>query len=137
MPLHVLNDRLWFPPVTEALEDGLLALGGDLNTERLLLSYQNGIFPWYEGDVPLWWCPDPRFVLFPDELKVSKSMQKLLRRKAFNFTINAAFEQVIHNCKIVKREGQAGTWITNEVEHAYIELHKKGFAHSAEVWLNN
>jgi leucyl/phenylalanyl-tRNA--protein transferase len=137
MPLYALNERLWFPPVDQSLEDGLLAIGGDLNTERLLLAYKNGIFPWYEGDVPLWWCPDPRFVLFPDELKVSKSMEKLLRRNAFEFTINKAFEQVIHYCKNIKREGQLGTWITNEVEQAYIELHKKGFAHSAEVWLDS
>jgi leucyl/phenylalanyl-tRNA--protein transferase len=137
MPLYALDNRLWFPPVDEALEDGLLAIGGDLSTERLLLAYKSGIFPWYEGDVPLWWCPHPRFVLFPYELKVSKSMQKLLRRNAFEFTINTSFEQVIHHCKNVHRTGQSGTWITNEVEQAYIELHKIGFAHSAEVWLNN
>jgi len=119
------------------LDDGLLAMGGDLSTERLLLAYKNGIFPWYEGDVPLWWCPDPRFVLFPDELKVSRSMRKLFRKNVFEFTINEAFEDVIHHCKNVKRVGQSGTWITDEVEQAYITLHKKGIAHSAEVWLNN
>lgn len=137
MPLHALDERLWFPPVEDALDDGLLAIGGDLSIERLLLAYRSGIFPWYEGDIPLWWCPDPRFVLFPQELKVSKSMQKLLRQQAFEFTINKAFAQVIHHCKNVKRIGQLGTWITDEVEKAYILLHKKGFAHSAEVWLNN
>jgi leucyl/phenylalanyl-tRNA--protein transferase len=137
MPLYALNERLWFPPVDQSLDDGLLAIGGDLSTERLLLAYKNGIFPWYEGDVPLWWCPDPRFVLFPYELNVSRSMQKLLRKNAFKFTVNNAFEQVIYHCKHVKRIGQSGTWITNEVEQAYIELHKKGLAHSAEVWLNN
>src|SRR3954453_913733 len=137
MPLYALNERLWFPPVDQSLDDGLLAIGGDLSTERLLLAYKNGIFPWYEGDVPLWWCPDPRFVLFPYELKVSRSMQKLLRKNAFKFTVNNAFEQVIYHCKHVNRIGQSGTWITNEVERAYVELHKKGFAHSAEVWLNN
>jgi len=137
MPLYALNDRLWFPPVEQSLDDGLLAIGGNLSTERLLLAYKNGIFPWYEGDVPLWWCPDPRFVLFPDELSISRSMKKLFRRNIFGFTINTAFEQVIHHCKIVKRFGQSGTWITNEVEEAYINFHKKGFAHSAEVWLNN
>ncbi|HXL54706.1 MAG TPA: leucyl/phenylalanyl-tRNA--protein transferase [Chitinophagaceae bacterium] len=137
MPLYALNDRLWFPSVNEALEDGLLALGGDLSTERLLLAYQNGIFPWYEGDVPLWWCPDPRFVLFSDELRISSSMKKLLNKNAFTFTVNKNFEQVIHHCKNVKRISQHGTWITNEVEKAYTTLYKKGFAHSAEVWLNN
>jgi leucyl/phenylalanyl-tRNA--protein transferase len=136
MPLFALDDRLWFPPVDQSLDDGLLAIGGDLTTERLLLAYKNGIFPWYEGDVPLWWCPDPRFVLFPHELKVSKSMLKLFRRNVFDFKVNTAFKQVIHNCKTVKRFGQAGTWITDEVEQAYTELYKEGFAHSAETWLN-
>lgn len=137
MPLYALNNHLWFPPVEQSLDDGLLAIGGDLSTERLLLAYKNGIFPWYEGDVPLWWCPDPRFVLFPNELRVSRSMKKLFRKNAFRFTVNTAFAQVIHHCKIVKRFGQSGTWITDEVEQAYIELHEKGFASSAEVWLNN
>src|SRR6476659_1512208 len=134
MPLYALDDHLWFPPVDQSLDDGLLAIGLYLSTERLLLAYKNGIFPWYEGDVPLWWCPDPRFVLFPDELNISKSMHKLLRQNAFDFTINTSFEQVIHHCKNIKRKGQQGTWITNEVEQAYIELYKKGFAQSAEVW---
>lgn len=137
MPLYALDNRLWFPPADEALEDGLIAIGGNLSTERLLLAYSSGIFPWYDGDVPLWWCPDPRFVLFPHELKVSKSMQQLLKRKAFTFTVNKAFSQVIHHCKNTSRKGQQGTWITNEVEDAYTELHKKGYAHSAEVWLHN
>src|SRR5215831_238380 len=136
MPLYALDDRIWFPPVNQSLEDGLLAIGGDLSKERLLLAYQKGIFPWYEGDVPLWWCPDPRFVLFPEELKVSKSMEKLLKKNVFQFTVNTAFEQVIHYCKNVKRRGQLGTWITDEVEKAYTQLHKKGYAHSAEVWLD-
>jgi leucyl/phenylalanyl-tRNA--protein transferase len=137
MSLYALDNRLWFPPVGEALEDGLLAIGGDLSIERLLLAYQNGIFPWYEGDVPLWWCPDPRFVLFPDELRVSQSMEKLLKRNAFTFTVNKAFGQVIHYCKNVKRPNQQSTWISDEVQRAYTALHKKGFAHSAESWLNN
>jgi leucyl/phenylalanyl-tRNA--protein transferase len=136
MPLHVLDNRLWFPPVEEAMEDGLLAIGGDLTRERLLLAYRQGIFPWFEGDIPLWWSPDPRFVLFPHELKVSKSMQVLLRKNSFRFTINTAFEQVIHHCKSVNRRGQDGTWITDEVEQAYITLHREGYAHSAEVWQN-
>ncbi len=90
MPLYPLNDKLWFPPVKEALADGLLAFGGDLSKERLLLAYKQGIFPWYDGDVPLWWTPDPRFVIFPDEVKVSKSMRSILRSNTYTFTINKA-----------------------------------------------
>jgi leucyl/phenylalanyl-tRNA--protein transferase len=137
MPLYALDNRLWFPPVSEAMEDGLLAIGGDLSAERLLLAYKKGIFPWYDGGTPLWWCPNPRFVLFPAELKVSKSMQQLLKRNAFEFTINKAFDDVIHQCKINERRDQDGTWITNDVEAAYINLHNLGYAHSAEVWQNN
>ncbi len=136
MPLHVLNDNLWFPPATDALPDGLMAIGGDLSIERLLLAYQKGIFPWFDGDVPMWWCPDPRFVLFPSELKVSKSMRQLLKKEAFNFTTNQVFEEVISKCKHVERYGQDGTWITNEIEIAYLKLHEQGLAHSAEVWQN-
>lgn len=137
MSLHILDAKLWFPPVTEALHDGLLAMGGDLSQQRLLLAYRKGIFPWYEGDVPLWWSPDPRFVLFPHEIKISKSMQQLLKKNTFSFTVNQAFEGVIQNCKLTERQGQQGTWITNEVEAAFNELHKKGFAYSAETWQYN
>ncbi len=91
MSLFFLDERLWFPPVEEAVEDGLLAVGGDLSTERLLLAYHNGIFPWYNDDVPMWWCPDPRFVLYPEELHISKSMKGLLKKEAFDFTTNKAF----------------------------------------------
>ena len=136
MPLHVLNNKLWFPPVSEALTDGLLAIGGDLSVDRLLLAYRKGIFPWFDGDIPMWWCPDPRFVLFPEELKVSKSMRALLKQNPFEFTVNKAFRQVIGECREKERNGQDGTWITDEVEAAFTELHKKKFAHSAEVWLN-
>ncbi|MFL9485447.1 leucyl/phenylalanyl-tRNA--protein transferase [Chitinophagaceae bacterium LWZ2-11] len=136
MPLHVLNDKIWFPPVDDALEDGLLAMGGDLQPERLLLAYKKGIFPWYDSEVPLWWSPNPRFVLFPDELKVSKSMKVLLKRNAFKFTVNTAFEQVIRACKEANRKDQDGTWIKNEVEKGYTALHKLGYAHSAEAWLD-
>jgi leucyl/phenylalanyl-tRNA--protein transferase len=134
MALFALDNELIFPPVHLAEPDGLLAVGGDLSIERLLLAYRNGIFPWYEGEHILWWCPDPRFVLFPDELKVSKSMQQLLKRKAFTFTINRAFADVISNCKQIPRRGQHGTWITEDVRRAYIRLHEAGYAHSAEVW---
>jgi leucyl/phenylalanyl-tRNA--protein transferase len=137
MPLYVLDNNLWFPPVSEALSDGLLAIGGDLSVERLLLAYRKGIFPWFDGEIPMWWSPDPRFVLFPNELKVSKSMKVLLKRETFRFTVNKAFPQVIRACKEKEREGQNGTWITDDVEAAYIELHNLGHAHSAEVWLNN
>jgi leucyl/phenylalanyl-tRNA--protein transferase len=137
MPLYVLDNNLWFPPINEALNDGLLAIGGDLSVERLLLAYRKGIFPWFDGDVPMWWSPDPRFVLFPEELKVSKSMKVLLKRNAFEFTIDKAFSEVIKACKEKEREGQNGTWITDDVEASYIQLHREGFAHSAEVWVNN
>ncbi len=134
MPLFALNESIWFPPVEASLEDGLLAVGGDLSTERLLLAYKNGIFPWYDGDIPLWWCPNPRFVLFPEELKVSKSMKSVLKKNKFEFTVNAAFKEVINQCKITKRKDQDGTWIKEEVTTAYVELYKKGIAHSAETW---
>jgi leucyl/phenylalanyl-tRNA---protein transferase len=132
--LFILEKELLFPPVHLAEPDGLLAIGGDLTPGRLLLAYQKGIFPWYEGEHILWWCPDPRFVLFPDELKVTRSMQFVLKKNEFDFTVNKAFKDVIHNCKQTKRPGQAGTWITDEVEKAYYEMHKLGYAHSAEAW---
>lgn len=137
MPLHALSDALWFPPVDDALEDGLLAMGGDMSIPRLLLAYRNGIFPWYDGDIPLWWSPDPRFVLFPAELKISKSMQSLIRKKQFRFSTNTAFEQVIRACKSLPRHGQDGTWITDELETSFNELHRMGIAHSAETWLGD
>ncbi len=137
MPLHVLDNKLWFPKVTDALEDGLLAIGGDLSTERLLLAYQKGIFPWYDGEVPLWWCPDPRFVLFPQHLKISQSMNRLFKQGKFVFTTNHAFEKVIRCCMMMKRKEQDGSWINEDVITAYVKLHKTGYAHSAEVWLNN
>ena len=136
MSLSILDSKLWFPPATHTTKDGLLAIGGDLSEERLLLAYKKGIFPWFEDDLPLWWCPDPRFVLFPDKLKISKSMQQALRRNRFQFKMNTDFETVIHGCKTARRD-HAGTWITDEVEQAYINLHKKGYAHSAEAWQGN
>jgi leucyl/phenylalanyl-tRNA--protein transferase len=133
--LTFLDDELWFPPVEEALSDGLLAVGGDLSTDRLLLAYRNGIFPWFnEDELPQWWSPDPRFVLFPDELKVSKSMQKVIDKGKFEFTINTAFEQVIYNCATAKRKGMYGTWISEDMMEAYATLHKLGYACSAETW---
>jgi leucyl/phenylalanyl-tRNA--protein transferase len=132
--LWLLDDELWFPPVEDAMEDGLLAAGGDLSTERLLLAYRSGIFPWYDDDIPLWWCPDPRFVLFPEELYISKSMRQLLKKDVFEFTVNKAFAQVIENCRIAERPGQDGTWINDDIISAYSRLHQLGYAWSAETW---
>lgn len=134
MPLFALDKKIIFPRVDLAEPDGLLAMGGDLSPERLLLAYRSGIFPWYEGDIILWWSPDPRFVLFPSELKISKSIKSLLNRNEFTFTTNKAFTRVIHYCKETKRTAQEGTWITDEVEKAYCKLHELGYAHSTEVW---
>jgi leucyl/phenylalanyl-tRNA---protein transferase len=136
MSLHALDSRLWFPPVNEALEDGLLAMGGDVSVERLLLAYQNGIFPWYDDGIPLWWSPDPRFVLFPDRLKISKSMLQVFKKGDFDFRTNTHFTEVIGACKSLQRRGQDGTWITDELEQSFIELHQMGVAHAAETWLN-
>jgi leucyl/phenylalanyl-tRNA--protein transferase len=134
LPIFELDKELYFPPVNLAEPDGLLAIGGDLSPERLLFAYKQGIFPWYEGEYILWWSPDPRFILWPEELKISKSMKALLKKDAFDFTINKAFEKVIHHCKDIKRPGQRGTWITDEVELAYTRMHELGFAISAETW---
>jgi leucyl/phenylalanyl-tRNA---protein transferase len=134
MPAVILTGELIFPDTTLANEDGLLAIGGDLSPERLLLAYRNGIFPWYEGTHILWWCPDPRFVLFPDEIKTSKRVLDMIASNEFEFTTNKDFASVIHHCKNIHRPGQYGTWITDEVEIAYNTMHKLGHAHSAEVW---
>jgi len=136
LAIFALDKELFFPPPHLAESDGLLAIGGDLSPQRLLLAYRQGIFPWYEGEYILWWSPDPRFVLFPAELKISKSMGPLLKKNAFDFTINKSFSEVIHHCKETERPGQQGTWITDEVEAAYIQLHELGYALSAEAWGN-
>lgn len=136
MSIFALDNKLVFPPVHLSEPDGLLAIGGDLSPERLLLAYKNGIFPWYEGEYILWWSPDPRCVLFPRELKVSHSMKQLLKRDAFEFTTNAAFSEVIKSCKQMNRKSQESTWITDEVEKAFQHMHTLGYAHSAEVWMN-
>lgn len=135
MPVWLSPDDYSFPPVSEADAEGLLAVGGDLHPDRLLNAYRSGIFPWFdETTVPLWWCPDPRFVLFPQRLRVSKSMKQVLRRGEFIITHNQAFADVIKSCAAVKRPGQGGTWITREMIAAYTELHRRGFAHSYEAW---
>lgn len=133
--MHFLNHKIEFPDVSQATPEGLLAVGGDLSTERLIYAYANGIFPWFEDEEPiLWWSPDPRFVLFPENLKVSKSMKQVMRKNTFKITVNKAFETVIEQCAIAKRQGQEGTWITEDMKNAYIRLHQLGYATSVEVW---
>jgi leucyl/phenylalanyl-tRNA--protein transferase len=133
--MYYLSKDLFFPPVSEADQEGILAIGGDLSPERLHLAYKNGIFPWFnEGDPIIWWSPDPRMVLFLDELTVSKSMRAVLNKNIFKVTFNKNFKDVISNCQKIKREGQNGTWISNEMIDAYCNLHEKGVAKSVEVW---
>jgi leucyl/phenylalanyl-tRNA--protein transferase len=133
--MYALDDKLWFPRQDLADDEGLLAIGGDLRPERLLLAYANGIFPWFNEEDPiLWWCPDPRFVMFPDKLKISKSMKQVLRRGVFEFRYDRDFEGVIRNCAGAYRGEDVGTWITEEMIRAYLEMHRLGFAHSAESW---
>lgn len=134
-PITFLDDRLVFPPVEMANPEGLLAVGGDLSPERLILAYRNGIFPWFSEDsLILWWSPDPRMVLYPHRLKVTKSMRNILNREIFRVTKDLAFEAVIDACAKAPRPGQNGTWITQKMKAAYIELHHKGIARSYEVW---
>jgi leucyl/phenylalanyl-tRNA---protein transferase len=134
MPVYRLPEAVLFPPVDHAAENGLLAVGGDLSPERLLAAYRAGIFPWYgDGDPILWWSPDPRFVLLPDELRVSRSMKQFMRKEVLGITCDRAFREVIAACRMPRR-GQDGTWITEEMREAYNALHDLGFAHSVEVW---
>ena len=136
--MYYLSPALFFPPVSQANQDGILAVGGDLTPERLLLAYKSGIFPWFENGEPImWWSPNPRMVLFLDELIVSKSMQNILNRNIFTVTFNVNFKDVISNCQNIKREGQNGTWITNDMIEAYCKLHELGIAKSVEVWQND
>lgn len=133
--MYFLSRELYFPPAEKSTDEGIVAIGGDLSAERLMLAYRNGIFPWFEDDEPiLWWSPPYRMVLFFDELKVSKSMRNIFNRGIFRITFNTCFREVIENCKDVKREGQRGTWITNDMVEAYCRLHEMGFAKSVEVW---
>ncbi len=134
MPIYELDHTNRFPPVHLSEPDGLLAIGGDLSPSRLLNAYRSGIFPWYNEPPILWYCPDPRFVLFPGELYVSKSMLQLFKKKAFVVTINKCFAEVMRNCKTVPRKDQDGTWISEEIIQAYSKLHEMGLAHSVEVW---
>ncbi len=135
MPVYRLGDALVFPPPQLAEENGLLAVGGDLSSERLLLAYSMGIFPWFnEGDPLLWWSPDPRCVLFPGELHVSRSLVKTLRRGRFRVSFDRAFDQVVGFCAELRRRSPDGTWITPEMQEAYGRLHHLGYAHSVEAW---
>jgi leucyl/phenylalanyl-tRNA--protein transferase len=135
MPVFRLDRTPGFPDPSFAEEDGLLAVGGGLTEEWLLLAYKSGIFPWYTyGGQPFWFSPDPRYVLFPSELRVSKSMKVLLKRNAFRFTVNQAFTQVIEKCAKIPREGQPGSWISPDMMRAYVNMHEKGHAVSAESW---
>jgi len=135
--MYYLTSELYFPNVDTASAEGILAFGGDLSSNRLLLAYESGVFPWFEEDQPIiWWAPNPRMVLFFDELKISKSMRTILNRNSFQITFNQEFRAVITSCQQSKREGQTGTWITNDMIEAYCNLHELGIAKSVEVWQN-
>lgn len=133
-----LTAHLLFPNPELAEDDGLLAIGGDLSTERLILAYKSGIFPWYSDDTPiLWYSPHERFILYPDELKISSSMKRVLNSNRFRVSFNTCFADVIEACSAVERKDQDGTWITADMKDAYIRLHQQGHAHSVEVWQSN
>ncbi len=135
MPLFILDDSMDFPPAELARPDGLLAIGGDLSVPRLISAYKSGIFPWYnEGEPILWWSPDPRLVLYPEELHISKRLQRTIKQKRFKITFNAAFEQVIRMCADVRREKGQDTWIDEDMIRAYIRLYEQGLCLSAEAW---
>ncbi|WP_264560269.1 leucyl/phenylalanyl-tRNA--protein transferase [Flavobacterium sp. N2270] len=135
--MYFLTKELYFPPVEETSPEGILAVGGDLSPERLMLAYKSGIFPWFEDDEPiLWWSPEERMVLFFDDLKISKSMRSILKKNEFKITFNKDFKAVITNCQQAKRVGQNGTWITDDMINAYCKLHELGYAKSVEVWKN-
>jgi leucyl/phenylalanyl-tRNA--protein transferase len=137
MPVFLLSDKVAFPPPHFAAREGLLAVGGDLSRERLLLAYRSGIFPWYvEGEPILWWSPDPRLVLYPSELHVSRTLARVLRRKLFTLTADRAFREVISACAKVRRDYGPGTWILDEIIEAFCDLHRAGYAHSMEAWRN-
>ena len=138
MVYQLSEDTIWFPKPELADEDGLLAVGGDLSAERLVLAYQNGIFPWYSDESPvLWYAPHERFVLFPEKVKMSSSMRKLMKTGKFRITFDQAFPEVIRSCANIPREDQPGTWINADMQAAYINLFQLGYAHSVEVWEND
>ena len=135
MPIFFLSDKLSFPPPQLATTEGLLAVGGDLSQERLLLAYRLGIFPWFsDGEPILWWSPDPRLVLYPDEFRVPKTLRKIIKKKMFNITMDTAFEAVMHRCRQIRVQNNEGTWIVDDMIDAYCKLHNSGFAHSVEAW---
>jgi leucyl/phenylalanyl-tRNA--protein transferase len=132
---YLVTEALFFPPVEEADDSGILAIGGDLSSERLMLAYHNGIFPWFdECDPILWWSPPQRMVVFPQEFVISKSMRNIINRNIFRVTFNENFREVISNCKKIKRPGQTGTWLSNDMLEAYCRLYETGIAKSVAVW---
>lgn len=138
MLLIFLTDDINFPPVSTASPEGIVAIGGNLLPSTLLKAYRHGIFPWFNEDEPItWWSPDPRCVLFPEEVCISKSMQSLLRKDLLRFSVNEAFDEVIANCRMVNTQKHGGSWITDDMTAAYTALHQQGFACSAEAWLAN
>ncbi len=135
MPVFQLTEELVFPDPALAESEGLLAVGGDLSPERLVLAYQNGIFPWYSQGRPiLWWCPSPRLVLLPGELRIGRTLRKRMRKAPYRITLDTAFEAVVDACAGTSRPGQPGTWITDDMRAAYAQLHRLGIAHSVEAW---
>ncbi len=134
--MHYLGpDPMWFPPVDDTDEDGILAVGGDLSIQRLVQAYRRGIFPWYSEGLPiLWHCPDPRFVLDPQQLHVPKSLRKVMNRGTFEVRFDTAFEAVIDGCAKTRRPGQRGTWITRDMRKAYARLFEQGLVHTSEAW---
>ena len=136
--MYFLTKELYFPPVEEASYEGVLAVGGDLSVARLLLAYRNGIFPWFNEDEPIfWWAPSERMVINPNDYKITKSLRNIINRNIFEVTINKNFSDVISNCQNVARNGQEGTWITDDIIKSYTQLHELGKAMSFEVWQNN
>lgn len=135
---HLLDHTHWFPDPSKADHNGIVAIGGDLSPQRVLKGYLEGIFPWFSDNQPIvWWSPNPRMVLFPKEFKLSKSLKKTLRTTPYSVTFNTAFKQVIDTCAKIKREGQQGTWISQQMKQTYLELHHQNRAISVEVWDGN
>lgn len=136
--MYFLTKELYFPPVETASRDGILAVGGDLSAERLLLAYRSGIFPWFDPDEPiLWWAPPERMVVVPETFKIPKSIRNLLKKNTFRVSRNTHFKSVILHCQNIPRKGQQGTWISDDIVASYSKLHEMGYAHSFEVWQNN
>ncbi|MBC7494938.1 MAG: leucyl/phenylalanyl-tRNA--protein transferase [Flavobacterium sp.] len=136
--MYFLSKDLYFPPVATASDQGILAVGGDLEIERLILAYKSGIFPWFDNNDPiLWWAPTKRMVVYPNQYVISKSNRNLLNQKKFEITFNKCFKAVVLHCQNIKRKGQQGTWISDEIVNKYCQLHEMGIAKSVEVWQNN